>query len=259
MKELSPFKVSILIGLLGILVFSLLPKKERFVAVAEKAVPKTVMIYTAVEVTVGTDTFNRTFAGSGVFISENNHILTCAHLFDEKKVLGITVCNSMGICAPADLLAMEPDKDLALLQSFFAVPTPYVRLADPRDLEVGQEVVAIGQPLSLDFTVSHGIISALNRDISIFYNLTQSDVMISPGNSGGPLLNLDGELVGINNMIISAVPFIPISQGLSFSVQPGQIIEFVTRVRKKFEQLPKYDLRYLNDKWAVHRSGFQEN
>lgn len=244
-KKITFFSIgAVIVGALSF-VPSMFVRTDRFVDVAARGTAKTLMIYSTMEGDESTDKTG-TYMGTGVFISSNNHILTCAHLFDHGRVTGITVCNENGDCGPADLLGMDTKRDLALLQSFYDTPTPYADLADPRTLRVGQEVLAIGQPLGIVFTVNHGIISALNRDIGVFYNLTQSDVMISPGNSGGPLFNLDGKLVGINNRMISTNMFFPTNPGISFSVQPAQIIEFVTRIRKQYQDLPKYKLSYWN-------------
>lgn len=222
-------------------------RQEKYVKVVENATPKAIMI-TVLGFVENEDGEERKagYRGAGVLISDNNHILTCAHLFWMKKITGILVCNSDQQCTAADLLYKEDEKDLGLLQAFFDTPTPYIKLADPRSLRVGQEVIAIGNPLGLDFSVCHGIISALYRDIGTKYNLTQTDAMINPGNSGGPLIDLDGHLVGINESILPVIPFIPINSGLSLSVQPGQIIEFLTRFRKLDVSLPPINESYWN-------------
>lgn len=187
--------------------------------------------------------------GAGVFISPNNHVLTCSHLFRLEEITAVTVCNSDGICTAGEVLHREDNLDLALIQTNFSFPTPYSRIADPRKLKVGQEVLAIGSPLGFPFSVSHGIISALHRDDLGVYNMTQSDAFINPGNSGGPLFNMRGEIIGINSQIVpsrSANAF----TGLGFSVQSGQIVEFLTRVRSKYldvgKGLPKLNSRYWN-------------
>ena len=229
-------------------------KEERFVTVAAKAIPQTVMIYCAVEVNVkgSSEPARGVVQGAGVFISANNHILTCAHLFWLGKVVGTTVCDSEGNCTAADLLYKEDNRDLALIQAFYDKPHSYPRIADPRKLKVGQEVIAVGNPLGLDFSVCHGIISALNRDLDPMYNMTQSDAMINPGNSGGPLFNLKGELVGINRRVLPQIPFLHINTGLGFSIQSGQIIEFLTKFRGIDSSIPTFNKKYWE--FEVHRS-----
>ncbi len=227
---------------------------ERFVKVAEDAIPKTVSIKVTTLIeqttidfgpegfTVTTSTAVVMFGGAGVFVSPNGHVLTVEHLFDEGKILAITVCQSDDTCQGAEILEKDARKDLALIR--VEGPTPnFARLADPRELRVGQEVLAIGSPLGLDFSVTHGIISALNRDFDFRYNATQSDTSINPGNSGGPLFNLKGELVGINSFMIPPVNA-PVFTGLGFSCSSGQIVEFLTRVRARYEALPRFNHSY---------------
>lgn len=228
---------------------------NRLVKVIEKSQPKTVMVSVTAVIDVlkmvktpdGFKIIQSTaigeFVGAGVYVSESGHVLTCAHLFWHNEVLGIKIEQLDGSIVPVDLVVQNDVLDLALLKADL-INTPYARLADPRKLRVGQEVFAIGNPLNLPFTVSHGIISALYRDLEDGFNMTQSDTMINPGNSGGPLFNLKGELVGINSRIIPPVDG-PICTGISFSVQCGQIIEFLTKARVTSEcSLPKFDYKY---------------
>lgn len=229
-------------------------EKEKLVELSEQTLPKTASIEVdgIVEglklITEGTtmrvekSTFPVKVAGAGVFISENNHVLTCDHLFTLPVITTVTVCNYSGECAQAEILFREYNLDLALLRVDFKKKSNFARLGDPRDLRVGQEVIAIGNPLGFAFSVSHGIISALNRDVGV-YNMTQSDTFINPGNSGGGLFNLAGELIGINSRMVPPVNA-AIFTGLGFSVQSGQIVEFLTRFRGLDKTIPKYDLGY---------------
>lgn len=230
---------------------------NRFVRLAEKTIDKTVDIHVSGvakriifkiedgKFKVEQATVPVRVQGAGVFVSPNNHVLTCAHLFWLDSITGITVCKESGDCTSAELLHKEDELDLGLLQTYFPYPTPHARVADPRKLKVGQEVIAIGSPLGFSFSVSHGIISALNRDDLSVYNMTQSDAFLNPGNSGGPLFNMKGEIVGINSRIVPPVPA-NIFTGLGFSVQSGQIVEFLTRVRQKYDQIPRFGLSYWN-------------
>jgi S1-C subfamily serine protease len=234
-------------------------KEEKLVKLSAEVTPKTVDIHVSgimevpvftikqtkrgIEFSIEKATVPVTIEGAGVFVSENNHVLTCAHLFWLTEVTGITVCRENGQCTAGELLAIEDRNDLALVGSFFDGPTPYARLADPRKLKVGQEVLAVGSPLGFAFSVSHGIVSALNRDGLGVNNMTQSDAFLNPGNSGGPLFNMKGEIVGINSRIVPPVNA-NIFTGLGFSVQSGQIIEFLTRFRGIDKSFPKYDAGY---------------
>lgn len=242
--------------------------KEHLVRLSEQTLPKTTSIavtgvieaYTLTISKKGFEihkgTMTATYRGAGVFISENNHVLTCDHLFGMLEITTVTVCNYNDECAEAEIMFQEPDLDLALLRAKFSHKSNFSRIADPRKLRVGQAVLAIGNPLGFPFSVSHGIISALNRDNLGVYNMTQSDAFINPGNSGGGLFNMKGELIGINSRMVPPVNG-PVFTGLGFSVQSGQIIEFLTRFRGLDKAVPKYG----HDYWAGFKAalGFWED
>lgn len=234
MKKFSLSAIGLV--LIGIFSVGCSSKQERYTKVVAEALPKTVTIYASYA--AGTAT------GAGVYVSQYGHILTCAHLFTvtESSPIAVTVENYDGTTVAGQLLYMREDKDLALVKTS-QENVPSVRLADTRDLKVGQEVFAIGAPLGNTFSVSVGVISALHRD-SFLYNALQTDTAINPGNSGGPLFNLDGELVGINAFIESPVNSLPIFTGLGFSIESGQLLEFMSEFRglpngKQFN-LPPY-------------------
>lgn len=239
---------------LGLFLFGCAPI-ERYVKVSDDSLPKTTMIEVKAIVTqitliidekgisIDQSTVTINVRGAGVFISPQGHILTCDHLFEFNQVIDAIVIEYNGNVYKAEILFREERLDLALLKVNVDQPVPYARIADPRKLKVGQEVIAIGNPLGFDFSVSHGIISALNRDGLGVYNMTQSDTFLNPGNSGGPLFNLKGELVGINSRIVPPVRA-NIFTGLGFSVQSGQIVEFLTRFRGLDKSIPKYDHSY---------------
>ena len=227
-----------LVGLLSLGLIGCSDSGKKLVPIVQEALPKTVMltVITVVDVLVITVEGDKLkgevkkatvqYRGAGVYISPTGHILTCAHMVDEGEVQDVLITQYDGIVMKADILYKDSNRDLALLK--VNIYSPYAKLADPRSLKVGQEVIAIGNPLGMDFSVSHGIVSALNRDNLGVYNMTQSDTFINPGNSGGPLFNLDGELVGINSRVLPPV-HAPIFTGLGFSVAGGQILEFLTR------------------------------
>lgn len=181
----------------------------------------------------------RVVGGSGVFISDKGYILTCAHLFNQEgwKVISISVESNNGDTVAGKLLKIDDSNDLALVKVDFYKKTPYVRLADPRKLKIGQDVIAIGGPFSLLFSVSKGIISQLHRDFPTAYNMLQADVAVNPGNSGGPVFNLNGELVGIVSFVVSPIDKHLIFTGIGFHVSSGQCLEFLTRCKKDYKEL----------------------
>lgn len=210
-----------------------LPVKDPVIKVASESLHKTVSI--RVEGVIPVSLFDMLLTtqpiavgGAGVYITPEGHILTCAHLFDMPVIETILIGTYDGETSSATLLYKDDDRDLALLATDPGFPVEYARLGDPRTLEVGQPVVAIGNPLGLNFTVTHGIISALNRDNMGIYNMIQSDAFLNPGNSGGPLFDLEGSLIGINSRIRPPVRA-PIFTGLGFAVDPTQIIEFLAK------------------------------
>jgi S1-C subfamily serine protease len=221
------------------------PPTERFADVAAKVLPSCVSLTLSV---VKIDSYgNMHFGqvgGSGVFISPNGYILTCAHVVDFPTISLINVELHNGDIVAGKVLKISAKDDLALLKVDYFKKVPYTRLADPRKLKVGQEVIAVGAPLGLVFTVTSGIISALYRDVNDAYNVTQSDAAINPGNSGGPLFNLKGELVGINSFMLTLMPIFPTFTGLGFSVQCGQCHIFLTECKRLYPdlQLKKFKL-----------------
>lgn len=140
--------------------------------------------------------------GSGVVLADDGYILTNAHVALAAKDVGVRVGGQVE--ARAELVGADELTDLAVVRSG-ARGLPALGLADSRRLAVGQLVVAIGNPLGFDRSVSLGIVSALFRDLPTpaggLSGLIQTDAAINPGNSDGPLLDADGAVVGINTAI----------------------------------------------------------
>lgn len=236
-------------------------RERSLVSVAKEVVPKTVDIHVSgimsipmltikqtkkgFEFGVEKATVPVTVEGAGVFVSDRSHVLTCAHLFWLDKVTGITVCREDGQCTAGEVLAQEDRFDLALVESYFDEPTPFANIAKPGSLKVGESVVAVGSPLGFPFSVSHGIVSALNRQELGVPNMTQSDTFLNPGNSGGPLFNLKGEIVGINSRIVPPVNA-NIFTGLGFSVQTHEILEFLDRFRGLESVFPRRGAKWYD-------------
>ncbi|MDO4785838.1 MAG: Do family serine endopeptidase [Fretibacterium sp.] len=152
--------------------------------------------------------------GSGFIVSKEGQILTNNHVID--GVDKITVTLSDGKTYSAKVVGKDPTFDLAVIKIDPEQDLPVLPLGDSDTVEVGEWVVAIGNPYGLEHSVTVGVISAKNRSIHArdvnFDGFLQTDAAINPGNSGGPLLNMDGEVVGINTAIL------PYAQGLGFAV-----------------------------------------
>lgn len=143
-------------------------------------------------------------AGSGVIIEANQgYILTNHHVVDKADEIKVTL--SDGRVLDAKLVGSDPDVDVAVLK-VSAKNLSAITMADSKDLRVGDFVVAIGNPFGLGQTVTSGIISAVGRSglgIEDYEDFIQTDASINPGNSGGALVNLKGELIGINTAILA--------------------------------------------------------
>jgi serine protease Do len=142
--------------------------------------------------------------GSGFVLDGSGEILTNAHVVDGAT--GISVTLDSGDRVDARILGLDPVLDLALLKVDAGERLPAVTLGDSGKLRVGDDVIAIGNPLGLDQTITRGIVSGINRILpevpgSADEPMIQTDAAINPGNSGGPLMDLCGQVVGINTLI----------------------------------------------------------
>ena len=142
--------------------------------------------------------------GSGFVVHPSGYVVTNHHVVAQTSDISVIFVDKRE--KPAKVVAVDPDHDLAVLKVESDTPLPYLPLGRSNDIMIGETVIAIGNPLGLQNTVTSGIVSALGRDIPfnnemIYRGLIQTDAAINPGNSGGPLLNLNGELIGINSAI----------------------------------------------------------
>ena len=143
-------------------------------------------------------------SGSGFLIDEKGNILTNYHVISGARSAEVTLADHTRY--PAKLVGHDPISDLAVIQIDAKKPLPYVKIGDSDNLQVGQKVLAIGNPFGFEGTLTTGIISSLGRNIrdergNVLEEVIQTDAAINPGNSGGPLLNSQGEVIGINTAI----------------------------------------------------------
>ncbi len=169
--------------------------------------------------------------GSGIILNKQGHILTNYHVISGSQKITVKLFNLESY--PAALVGQDPDNDIAVLQidapETVLFPIPW---GDSGNLRVGQHIIAIGNPFGLERTMTTGIISSLNREITSktkrrIHSIIQIDAALNQGNSGGPLLNLRGELIGMNTAIATRSGD---NAGIGFAIPINTINRVVTQL-----------------------------
>ena len=170
-----------------------------------------------------------TSLGSGFIIDPKGVIVTNTHVISDADEIEVTLTD--GTKYPAELLGRDEKTDIAVLQVKPNKDLPFVNFGDSGVLKVGDWVMAIGNPFGLGGTVTAGIVSARNRDINAgpYDDFIQTDAAINRGNSGGPLFNMDGEVIGVNTAIISPTGG---SIGIGFAVPSEMVKGVVAQLRQ---------------------------
>lgn len=228
----------------------LLPEERVNMAVYERCNRSVVHIATR---SVAMDSFlqiqTRQGSGSGSVLTESGLILTNYHVIDGAREISVSLFN--GLSYPAALVGQDPDTDIAVLK----IDAPSDQLApitwgDSQVLRVGQRIYAIGNPFGLERTMSTGMVSSLNRQIPsrqrrTMRSLIQIDAALNQGNSGGPLLNTSGQLIGMNTAIMSrdgdsagvgfAIPETTLRRIVSQLIENGKVIRPTIGITRVYE------------------------
>jgi serine protease Do len=172
-------------------------------------------------------------SGTGFIIDREGYILTNHHVVDNADVIKITLDNEKEF--EAELIGSDSKTDIALLkiikQAGDNTDFPYLTLGNSAEVEVGEWVVAIGNPFGLDHTVTTGVVSAKARNIGAgpYDEYIQTDASINPGNSGGPLLNMSGDVIGINTAIFSRTGG---NVGIGFTIPINMASDILEELKK---------------------------
>jgi 2-alkenal reductase len=189
-------------------------------------------------------------SGSGVIISQSGHIVTNNHVISGAQSLEVILAD--GTTLPAELIGVDEYSDLAILKVHGEIPIP-ASWGNSDMLKAGEPVVAIGSPLG-DFTntVTQGVVSAVERTIEIEQNyflegLIQTDAAINQGNSGGPLLNTAGKVIGINTLIVRGSGSGAIAEGLGFAI-PSNTAQAIADqlIKNGYFARPYSGIRWVN-------------
>lgn len=244
---------------------------EPVVQVVQKVGPATVKIETLAKVVIDQFFFQtleeQQGIGSGVVYRADGYILTNQHVVADADQIIVRLPD--GRSFPAEIVGSDELSDLAVLK-IDAQDLPTANFGNSDEIRVGQQVVAIGNPLGQDNSVTTGVVSATNRDLLVdpernryLENMIQTDAAINPGNSGGPLVDLNGQVIGINTAIIAQ------AQGIGFAIPAttakliaDQIIEHGKPLRlgvlggSLYPALAETIRKETNVKLAVERGAF---
>ena len=172
-------------------------------------------------------------AGTGIVLTPEGEVLTNAHVVEGARTIRVTL---PGAAQPreAELLGADEDEDLALLKIRDASGLAIAELGQSSDVQVGDDVVAVGNALALrgDPTVTRGIVSAVNRSFGQLSGLLQHDAAINPGNSGGPLVNAGGQVIGVNTSVAGR------GGGIGFAIPVDRAKDLLTRLRSGGSSAP---------------------
>jgi serine protease Do len=173
--------------------------------------------------------FPQNSLGSGFIIDEQGYILTNNHVIEKADKIKVRLSDEQEF--DAEVVGRDPKTDIALIKIESSTPLQAVTMGDSDKLQVGEWLIAIGNPFGLEHTVTAGIVSAKGRVLGSgpYDDFIQTDASINPGNSGGPLINMRGEVVGINTAIIAG------GTGIGFAIPINMVKEILPQLKEKGE------------------------
>ena len=196
--------------------------KNKLVSAAEKSISSVVTISSSNGRSYAN---NKSGVGSGVIFSDDGYIVTNLHIINSQN---ISVRLNNGKIFPANIIGVDKNADIAVLKILSDEELNPINIADSDNLKIGDSVLAIGNPYGIGISVSNGIISATGRDYGNPYlQLIQTDAALNPGNSGGALINENGNLIGINSKIYSNTGAY---QGIGFAIPSNVVVQIATQL-----------------------------
>ena len=205
--------------------------------------------------------------GSGVIISQDGYIVTNNHVIDNANQLQVTLNNNKTY--EAELIGTDPNSDIALIKIDTDTKLPYLAFGDSDNMKIGEWVLAVGNPFSLTSTVTAGIVSAKARNLGkVDQSFIQTDAAVNPGNSGGALVNTNGDLIGINTAITSqtgsyvgysfAVPSNIAKKVVDDILEYGNVQKGILGINTARTNTPYAIEKGLNEIEGVYISGIEE-
>lgn len=188
--------------------------------------------------------------GTGIVIDSRGYLLTNYHVVQGVRTIEVTTSDRQK--TTAELLAHDPETDLAILKIQTREPLPPIKIGTSSNLMLAEQVIAIGNAYGYEHTVTTGIVSSLSRtvqvnDEQIYRNLIQTDAAINPGNSGGPLLNIHGELIGINVAVRIG------AQGIAFAIPANDAIDVAADLMSEILPAKNFHGLTLETEYVDHR------
>ncbi|MBF0531961.1 MAG: trypsin-like peptidase domain-containing protein [Candidatus Omnitrophica bacterium] len=177
--------------------------------------------------------------GAGIFVDERGYILTNYHVTKDATDIFVTITGNPTRDVRADIVAQEPTLDLAVIKVRADGPFPEVKLGDSSFCQIGDYVVAVGSPFGMEQTVTSGIISGIRKSVAIqgvrYENLFQTDAPINHGSSGGPLVDLNGDVIGLNTAIYAPTG---VFNGTGFAIPINDCKDFLTQALQRNFPVP---------------------